>query len=115
MELLAVIIALEAIKKPGHDVQVYTDSQYLVNAVEKGWVWNWEKKNFKGKKNPDLWNRFLKIFGRHRIKFHWIKGHAGHAENERADELAVEAASTNNLKADLGFENTENEPGLFNS
>ena len=113
MELLAVISALEAIKKDGHQIEIYTDSQYLVNSVEKGWVWNWEKKGFKGKKNPDLWKRFLKIFERHRIKFHWIKGHAGHPENERADELAVEAAQKNKLKIDTAFENQTDEPGLF--
>lgn len=113
MELLAVISALEAIKKDGHQIEIYTDSQYLVNSVEKGWVRNWEKKGFKGKKNPDLWKRFLKIFERHRIKFYWIKGHAGHPENERADELAVEAAQKHNLKVDKGFEDMVDDPGLF--
>jgi len=115
MELLAVISALEAIKKAGHQVEIYTDSQYLVNAVEKGWVLNWEKKKFKGKKNPDLWIRLLKLFELHRIKFHWIKGHAGHPQNERADQLAVEAAQGYNLQVDAGYESLDQESDLFNS
>ena len=115
MELLAVIRALEAIKKGGHQIEIYTDSKYLVNSVEKGWVWNWEKKQFKGKKNSDLWIQFLKLFELHRLKFHWIKGHAGHPQNERADQLAVDAAQGYDLQVDAGFENLDKESGLFNS
>ncbi len=92
MELLAVIKGLESIKKDGWDVLVVSDSKYVVDAVEKGWLTNWVKKDFKGKKNRDLWERFLKSFYRHRVKFKWIKGHAGHPENERCDELAVAGA-----------------------
>ncbi len=92
MELLAVIKGLEAIKKDGWDVLVISDSKYVVDAVEKGWLTNWVKKDFKGKKNRDLWERFLKSYYRHRVKFNWIKGHAGHPENERCDQLAVAGA-----------------------
>ncbi len=108
MELLAVIMGLEAIKKDGWEVQVISDSKYVVDAVEKGWLKNWVTKDFKGKKNRDLWERFLKVYYRHRVKFKWIKGHAGHAENERCDELAVQAASQEPhlLKTDRGFESS---------
>lgn len=104
MELLAVIKALEAIKKPGWEVLIYSDSKYVVDAVEKNWVLGWEKKGFKGKKNPDLWQRFLKVFRQHKVRFQWVKGHAGHPENERCDQLAVQAAEGNALKVDEFFE-----------
>ncbi|HCQ30533.1 MAG TPA: ribonuclease HI [Flavobacteriales bacterium] len=105
MELLSVIKALEELKGEGHNVVVYSDSKYVVDAIEKGWVFNWQKKNFKGKKNADLWRKFLKIYPKHKVKFVWIKGHAGHPENERCDDLAVKAAQQKNLKIDEGFEN----------
>ena len=105
MELLSVIVALEKIKVERAEVEVWSDSKYVVDSVEKGWVFGWEKKAFKGKKNPDLWKRFLKIYPKHRIKFHWIKGHAGHAENEICDTLAVEASKSPLLKNDVGYEN----------
>ena len=104
MELLSVIKALEELKGEGHNVVVYSDSKYVVDAIEKGWVFNWQKKNFKGKKNADLWRKFLKIYPKHKVKFIWIKGHAGHPENERCDELAVKAAQQKNLKPDVGYE-----------
>ncbi|MEQ9063695.1 MAG: ribonuclease HI [Vicingaceae bacterium] len=104
MELLAVIVALEEIKRPNAEVSVWSDSKYVVDAIEKGWLFGWEKKNFKGKKNIDLWQRFLKIYRKHKVKFHWIKGHAGHPENERCDELAVKAAESSNRKIDRIFE-----------
>ncbi len=104
MELLAVIRALEAIKKPGWNVLVYSDSKYVVDAVEKGWLQGWVKKGFKGKKNPDLWKKYLEASKPHHVKFQWVKGHAGHPENERCDQLAVEAAAGMDLQADLGFE-----------
>lgn len=91
MELMAVIVGLEALKKPGTDVTIYSDSKYVIDAVEKGWVFGWQKKGFAGKKNPDLWRRFLQVYRLHTIKFVWVKGHAGHPENERCDQLAVEA------------------------
>lgn len=93
MELLAVIVGLEAIKRENAEVIVYSDSTYVVKAVNEGWVFGWEKKNFDKKANPDLWIRFLKVYRKHRVRFNWIKGHAGHPENERCDALAVAAAS----------------------
>lgn len=104
MELLAVIVALEALKRPGMDVEIYSDSKYVVDAVEKGWLLNWEKKNYKDKKNPDLWRRFLLIYRKHRVRFHWVKGHAGNPNNERVDSLAVQAYQTGELGVDAGYE-----------
>ncbi len=106
MELLAVIVGLEALLKPNLDVTIYSDSKYVVDAIEKKWVFGWVKKNFKDKKNPDLWKRFLKIYPKHNVKMVWVKGHAGNPENERCDQLATEAADGNNLKLDLGYENS---------
>jgi ribonuclease HI len=106
MELLAVIRGLEEIKKPGWEVLVISDSKYVVDSVEKGWLQGWVKKNFKDKKNPDLWKRYLEAAKDHKVKFKWVKGHAGHAENERCDELAVMAATGGELKVDAFFEST---------
>lgn len=103
MELLAVIKGLEVLKIENSVVTVYTDSKYVSDAVEKGWVFNWESKKFKKKKNPDLWIRFLKVYRRHKVKFIWVKGHANIPENERCDELAVEASHSNKLKEDTGY------------
>ncbi len=104
MELLAVIKALEALTREQLEIQVFTDSEYVVNAVEKGWVFGWEKKNFAGKKNSDLWQRFLKLYRRHRIKLNWVKGHANNAMNNRCDVLATKAADGGNLQRDEFFE-----------
>lgn len=106
MELLGVIAALEALKKEGTPVTVYSDSKYVVDSVEKKWVFNWEKKNFKDKKNEDLWIRFLHVFRKHKVKFIWVKGHDSNIENNRCDELAVEAALGKKLKIDTGYENS---------
>jgi ribonuclease HI len=103
MELLAVITGLEALKSDNCLVTVYTDSRYVADAVEKGWVFAWEKKGFKGKKNPDLWIRFLKIYRKHKVSMVWIKGHASIPENERCDSLAVMASQGNNLLTDTGY------------
>lgn len=108
MELLAVIVALETLKIPNSIVTIYTDSKYVADAVEKGWVFQWEAKNFKKKKNPDLWKRFLLIYPKHKIKFIWIKGHANVPENERCDELAVSASESNNLLVDEVYESEMN-------
>lgn len=113
MELLAVILGLEALRYPGMDVTVYSDSRYVVDAVEKGWVFGWEKKGFKGKKNPDLWSRFLQVYRKHNVRFVWIKGHADNPENERCDRLAVNAYKQPNLLIDKYYESLENE-GLIN-
>ena len=105
MELLSVIVALECIKQEGQEVVITSDSKYVVDAVEKRWVFGWEKKGFKDKKNPDLWKRFLKIYPKHKVKFNWVRGHNEHPENERCDELAVAAAMGRNLLVDAGYEN----------
>jgi ribonuclease HI len=105
MELLSVIIALETLKNPGSLVNIYSDSKYVVDSVEKGWVFNWEKKYFNGKKNIDLWQRFLRIYPKHKIRFHWVKGHASNAENNRCDELAVAASNATAMRIDSGYEN----------
>lgn len=104
MELLSVIVALEALKNPGTAATIYSDSKYVVDSVEKGWVFGWEKKDFSKKMNPDLWKRFLKIYRKHKVKFVWVKGHASNVENNRCDELAVAAALGSNLKPDVGYE-----------
>jgi ribonuclease HI len=103
MELLAVIVALEALKIENSQVTIYSDSKYVVDAVEKGWIWNWVKIRFKGKKNEDLWLRFLKVYQKHEVKFVWIKGHDNIPENERCDQLAVEASMQPRLKKDTGY------------
>lgn len=103
MELLAVIVALETLKIAPCNVNVYTDSKYVADAVSKGWVISWESKQFKKKKNPDLWIRFLKIYRKHHVNFHWIKGHANHTENEICDKLAVEASYSPDLLTDTGY------------
>ena len=108
MELLAVIIGLEALKIPGSNVVIYTDSKYVADSVEKGWVIQWESKAFKRKKNPDLWIRFLKIYRQHKVRFVWIKGHANITENETCDRLAVEASSRTPLLDDIGYRPEEN-------
>lgn len=104
MELLGVIVALEALKKERCDVTVYTDSKYVADAVEKKWVFGWQKKGFKDKKNPDLWKRFLEIYKMHEVKFIWVKGHSDNPFNERCDFLAVEAATGTKLLIDSGYE-----------
>jgi ribonuclease HI len=103
MELLAVIEGLEALKIAGSRVVVYTDSKYVADSVEKGWVFQWESKAFKKKKNPDLWIRFLKIYRKHKVRFIWIKGHANNTENEICDHLAVEAYTRGILLDDPGY------------
>ena len=107
MELLAVIVGLEKLKTPKTNVLVVSDSKYVVDSVEKGWVFGWEKKYFKEKKNPDLWLRFLKIYRQHQVKFKWIKGHNNHPQNERCDELAVMASQQKNLNIDVFYETEE--------
>lgn len=114
MELLAVIVALEKLKNPKSEITIYTDSKYVCDSVEKKWVLGWEKKGFKGKKNEDLWKRFLILYRKHKVSFQWVKGHAGNEFNERADELAVAAANSKNLLIDSFFEKQqEQEEGLF--
>lgn len=107
MELLSVIVALESIKRIPSNATVYSDSKYVVDAVEKGWVLNWEKKGFAKKKNTDLWKRFLQIYRKHHVKFVWVKGHAGNLHNETCDRLAVAAAENfASLLIDEGYESS---------
>ena len=104
MELLSVIIGLESLKNPGCDVTVFSDSKYVIDSITKGWVFGWVKKGFAGKKNKDLWQRFLRIYPKHNVKFIWVKGHNDHPENERCDVLAVSAAMGKPLLIDEGYE-----------
>lgn len=113
MELLAVIVALEAVKRKDLKTVVYSDSRYVVDAVNKGWLWDWEKKRFKKKKNPDLWIRFISIYKQLNVELIWVKGHASIPENERCDELAVEASKSKDLEVDEGYNNEDE--GFLNS
>ena len=107
MELLAVIVGLEKLKNPKTKVLVVSDSKYVVDSVEKRWVFQWEKINFKAKKNPDLWMRFLKVYRKHQVDFQWIKGHNNHPQNERCDQLAVMASQQEKLSVDEFYEREE--------
>jgi ribonuclease HI len=107
MELMAVIVALESLKTTKYPVAVFSDSKYVIDSIVKKWVFGWEKKNFKGKKNEDLWKRYLKIHNKFDITYHWVKGHNGHPENERCDVLAVNAADSGNYLVDSFFESTQ--------
>ena len=113
MELLAVITGLEALKKPMSKVVVYTDSKYVADSVEKGWLFQWESKAFKKKKNPDLWIRFLKVYRKHKVRFIWIKGHNNNKENELCDRLAVEAYGSDTLLEDSGYTPGDDNNELF--
>jgi ribonuclease HI len=104
MELWAVVDALEKLKKKPMDVLVISDSKYVIEAIDKKWVFGWQKKNFKGKKNPDLWKRFLKIYPQHNVQFQWVKGHNDHPQNERCDQLAVTAAKDMAIEQDTYYE-----------
>ena len=104
MELLAVIVALQELKRDGLDITVYSDSAYIVNSVEKGWLFGWAKKGYKDKKNVDLWIQFLELYKKHRIKFVWVKGHASNPFNNRCDILATQAADSGNWLVDEGYE-----------
>lgn len=104
MELLSVIVCLEMLKQEGCEVTVYSDSKYVVDAVDKKWIDGWVKRNWKNVKNPDLWKRYLAVSARHKVRFKWIKGHNGHPMNERCDYLAVEASVGKNLHIDSWYE-----------
>lgn len=107
MELLALIVALENLKTDKYPVEVYSDSKYVIDSITKGWVFGWRTKGFKGKKNADLWMRYLNLHSKFKITFHWVKGHAGHPENERCDVLAVVAAENPPHLIDEVFESNK--------
>jgi ribonuclease HI len=113
MELIAIIVALESLKKEGLNVVVYSDSKYVVDSINLGWVYGWVKKGFKDKANPDLWKRFLEINQKHKVKYIWVKGHASNAENNRCDELAVAASKSKQLLIDEGYELSKQTKGLL--
>jgi ribonuclease HI len=104
MELLSVIVALEKITTDKYPVEIYSDSKYVIDSITKGWVFNWVKTNFKGKKNEDLWKRFLEVESKFNITYHWVKGHNGHPENERCDQIAVESIKNQSLGVDKIYE-----------
>ena len=107
MELSAVIFALQQLKSAHYQVEVYTDSKYVIDAITKGWVFGWKAKGFKGKKNADLWLKYLLLHDRFDISYHWVKGHNGHIENERCDYLAVKAAEDGPHLIDEIFEQNQ--------
>ena len=104
MELMAVVVALQQLKRDGVDVVVYSDSSYVVNAVEKGWLKGWLKTGFKGKKNSDLWMQFANLAKKHNVRLVWVKGHADNPMNNRCDVLATQAADSRNWLVDEGYE-----------
>jgi ribonuclease HI len=106
MELLAIIVALENLKSTEFPVKIYSDSKYVIDSITKGWVFNWLNKGFKGKKNEDLWRRYIPLHSKFRIEFEWVKGHNGHPQNERCDQLAVAASDKSNLDIDENYEKT---------
>lgn len=103
MELMSVICALEALKTNNHDIVIYSDSQYVVNSVEKGWVFKWIRTNKKDAKNMDLWARFVSLYSKNKIKFIWVKGHADNELNNHCDLLATTASAQKNLPDDIGY------------
>jgi ribonuclease HI len=115
MELMAVIQALKMLNDfaKGKEIWIYTDSKYVINAIEKKWVFGWVKKNFKDKANTDLWKKFLDEYTKYNINFQWVKGHSGHTENEICDKLAKKAASNQSLKIDIGYISSNKSNQLF--
>lgn len=113
MELLATIVAMKALKRKDIDVHIYSDSKYVVDAVNKGWLFSWVKKSFKDKKNVDLWKEFLELYRVYKPTLHWVKGHNNHPQNERCDVLAVQAYKKGNLKIDYGFEAAQGTEGAM--
>jgi len=105
MELLSIIVALEKVTIDTYPIEIYSDSKYVIDSITKGWVYNWVKTGFKGKKNEDLWRRFLQVEKKFNITYHWVKGHNGHPENERCDQIAVQSANSKNLNIDIIYEN----------
>ena len=109
MELMAVIAALQALKKDKVHMIIHSDSSYVVKAIEEGWLKNWIRTDFKGgKKNKDLWMLFNTLAQKHHVKMKWVKGHAENMYNNRCDELATAAADGSNLLIDEGYEESDN-------
>ena len=113
MELMAVIVGLEGVKWEHAVIEVYSDSSYVVKAITENWITGWQQRGWKKVKNVDLWIRFLDVYKRHQVTFHWLKGHAGHPENERCDRLAVAAGAGavergETLPEDTGYAESEN-------
>ncbi|MCE3296901.1 MAG: ribonuclease [Crocinitomicaceae bacterium] len=113
MELMAVIVALEQLKTNNIPVKIYSDSKYVLDSITKGWVFGWKQKGFKGKKNADLWQRYLKLHPKFNLQFEWVRGHNGHPENERCDFLAVAASDKTPLLIDEGYEADQKENEIF--
>lgn len=113
MELLAAIMGLKSLKSDGHEVHIVSDSKYVVDAINKRWLFSWIKKGFKDKKNVDLWKMMIPELTRHRPTFHWVKGHNEHPQNERCDTLAVEASKQEQLKVDEAYELEKSDGSLF--
>ncbi len=113
MELMAVCVALENLNTNKFRVVIHSDSKYVIDAITQKWVWNWNQKQFKGKKNKDLWMRYLQLHDNFSLSFVWIKGHSGHPENERCDELAYKAATNNPTNIDEVFESEGGKETLF--
>ena len=115
MELIAVIEALKALNDFAKDkkIIIHTDSKYVINAIDKGWVYAWRKKNFKDKANADLWRQFLNLYPDYSISFEWVKGHSGHKENERCDVMAKKAAQADNLRIDKGYNSSSSDLKLI--
>jgi ribonuclease HI len=103
MELLAVIVGLEALKGKQQVVEIYSDSQYVIDSVQRGWLVSWLKKDFRGRKNADLWKRFWEVYQQHRVSFCWVRGHTGNVENEYCDQLATQSAQRGPLAEDRGY------------
>lgn len=112
MELMAVIVALNNLRTSDNDVHIFTDSKYVADAINQKWIYGWIKRGWKNVKNPDLWQAFYKLYQLHNPRFHWIKGHTGHPENELCDQLAVAASKSVKLDIDTYFEN-QNDGGMF--
>ena len=106
MELMSVVAALESLTRSGLNIEVFSDSKYVVRAVSENWLGNWIKTDFKGgKKNKDLWKRYHELAMGHQIRFTWVKGHASNPYNQRCDELATTAADGSGLIEDVGYKN----------
>jgi ribonuclease HI len=110
---MAVCVALENLNTTKYPIVIHSDSKYVIDAITQKWVWNWNQKQFKGKKNKDLWLRYLQLHDQFNLSFVWVKGHAGHPENERCDELAFKAATECAKNIDEVFELEERNLGLF--